>query len=188
MPKCYLFMGPSGSGKTTLAESCFTPDQKIISNTTRNMRPGERDGVDYYFISTEQFEDLIKAGKLAEYDCYDQHYYGIAKATIKKALKKGDCYDPITPQGFWNLFAQYGDQLVPVWLNISKQTVATRLKNRADEAEIKRRLAIYEKDQLELPRLRKLPQLIELDGEKSLPELIQQFKLKSGLYSSNPKN
>lgn len=176
MLKCYLFMGPSGSGKTTLAEQCFSPEQKIISNTTRTKRPEEKDGVDYYFISEDAFKQLIATQQLAEYDYYDQHYYGIAKITIKKALQKGDCYDPITPQGFWNLYQQFGDQLVPVWINISKATVAKRLQSRTDQAMIERRLAIYEKDQLELPKLRQLPQLIEIDGEQNLAAMVQQFR------------
>lgn len=176
MPHCYLFMGPSGSGKTTLAESFFKPQQKIISYTTRPARPSEKDGLDYHFISKDQFKAMIIANQFAEFDVYDNHYYGIALDSIKQALAKGDCYDPITPPGFFNLYKIFGETIVPVWIDISKETLAQRLGQRATKKELDRRLALYEKDLRHFLQLKKIPHLIVIDGEQSPVAMLHQLK------------
>ena len=71
MNHCYLFIGPSGSGKTSLAEKAFTPDQKIISYTTRAPRDGEKHGRDYFFISKKEFKQMVNRDQFAEYDVYE---------------------------------------------------------------------------------------------------------------------
>ncbi|MGG5316190.1 guanylate kinase [Enterococcus sp. AZ072] len=177
MNHCYLFIGPSGSGKTTLAANCFTPDQKIVSYTTRLKRNGEKDNVDYHFISNKAFEDMIQQGAFAEYDCYDHHYYGIAMSSIQEALKKGDCYDPITMSGFWNLRKKFDITVVPVLIDVSKETIYQRLKYRqASFDEINRRLELFSEEQKQYPELEKIPDLIKINGEQPLKAMIQQLK------------
>ncbi|MBO1307059.1 AAA family ATPase [Enterococcus sp. 669A] len=177
MSRCYLFIGPSGSGKTTLADSCFSLEQKIISYTTRPKRSGEKDEVDYHFVSKEVFEEMIQAEAFAEYDRYDHHYYGIAKISIQRALEKGDCYDPITMPGFWNLRRSFGSTVVPVLIDVSKETIHQRLKKRqAPQEEITRRLELFTEEQKRYPELEKLPDLIKIDGEQPLKAMIQQLK------------
>lgn len=176
MNHCYLFIGPSGSGKTSLAERAFSPEQKIISYTTRAPRQGEIHGRDYFFISKKEFETMIKQEQFAEYDCYDQQFYGIAKATLRKALAADDCYDPITTTGFLNLQRIFGDQMVPIWIHISKETIINRLKKRATAKELARRTAIFQADQENLACLRKFPNLIEIDGETSLDDMLAQLR------------
>lgn len=177
MNHCYLFIGPSGSGKTTLAASSFAPEQKIISYTTRTKRSGEKDNVDYHFVSREVFEEMIQQGAFAEYDYYDHHYYGIALASIQQALERSDCYDPITLPGFWNLRKIFGSTVVPVLIDVSKETIHQRLKKRqATNEEITRRLELFSEEQKQYPELEKLPDLIKIDGEQSLKAMIQQLK------------
>lgn len=84
MNYCYVFIGPSGSGKTSLAEAVFQPEQKIITYTNRSPRPGEKDQVDYYFVSDDTFNQMIKRDEFAEWDQYAQHKYGSSKAEITK--------------------------------------------------------------------------------------------------------
>ncbi|MBV7390249.1 guanylate kinase [Enterococcus alishanensis] len=176
MHYCYLFMGPSGSGKTTLAEKSFSSQQKIVSYTTRIPRSSEKDGLDYHFVSKKQFKQMVIDDQFAEFDVYDENYYGIALTSIKKALEISDCYDPITPLGFLNLYKNFGQQMVPVWIHISKETLAQRLAHRASPAEIKRRIALYEKDLAYLPELKKIETLIEIDGEQSVADMVAQFR------------
>lgn len=177
MNHCYLFIGPSGSGKTTLAASSFKPEQKIISYTTRTKRSGEKDNVDYHFVSRKVFEEMIQQKAFAEYDYYDHHYYGIAMASIKQALEKGDCYDPITMPGFWNLRKTFGSTVVPVFIEVSKDTIHHRLKKRqATSEEITRRLELFSEEQKQYSELEKLPDLIKIDGEQPLKAMIQQLK------------
>lgn len=177
MNHCYLFIGPSGSGKTTLAASSFKPEQKIISYTTRPKRSGEKDNVDYHFVPRAVFEEMIQQNAFAEYDYYDHQYYGIAMASIKQALEKGDCYDPITMPGFWNLRKTFGSTVVPVLIDVSKETIHQRLKKRqASSEEITRRLKLFSEEQEQYPELEKLPDLIKIDGEQPLKAMIQQLK------------
>lgn len=176
MNHCYLFIGPSGSGKTSLAEKAFTTEQKIISYTTRAPREGEEHGRDYYFVSKKEFKQMVNHDQFAEYDVYDEHFYGIAKATLRDALAAGDCYDPITTTGFINLHRVFGDQMVPIWINISKETMIARLEKRATSENLDRRLAIFQEDQESLARLKKYSNLIEIDGETSLDEMLRQLR------------
>lgn len=66
MNKCYVFIGPSGSGKTTLAHAIFSPQQKIITYTTRPPRKNEKNHFDYHFVSQETFEEMIDHQEFAE--------------------------------------------------------------------------------------------------------------------------
>ncbi|MDT2760692.1 guanylate kinase [Enterococcus xiangfangensis] len=175
MNHCYLFIGPSGSGKTSLAERAFSPEQKIISYTTRAPRKGEKHGTDYYFVSKKEFEQMVQQEQFAEYDTYDGQFYGIAKATLQNALAVGDCYDPITTTGFINLHRLFGNQMVPIWINISKETIIDRLEKR-DASEVARRSAIFQQDQENLALLRKFPNLIEINGETSLDDMLAQLQ------------
>ncbi|PAW80078.1 MAG: guanylate kinase [Verrucomicrobia bacterium Tous-C9LFEB] len=87
----FVISAPSGTGKSTLCGNLrATPDFIYsVSCTTRSPRPGEMDGTDYHFLSTEQFESRIKAGEMLEYAKVHQNYYGTLLAPVKKALEEG---------------------------------------------------------------------------------------------------
>ena len=176
MNHCYLFIGQSGSGKTSLAEKAFAPEQKVISYTTRPPREGEEHGRDYYFVSKKKFKQMVNDDQFAEYDVYDEEFYGIAKSTLREALTAGYCYDPITTTGFINLHRIFGDQMVPIWINISQETMIARLEKRATPEELERRLAIFQEDVESLERLKKFPNLIIINGEATLEEMLLQLR------------
>ncbi len=88
-----VLSGPSGVGKGTvrkamLEESSIKFDYSV-SMTTRNMRPGEKDGVDYYFRTNEEFEKEIKNGGMLEYAKYVDHYYGTPLKYVNQKLDAG---------------------------------------------------------------------------------------------------
>lgn len=87
----FVISAPSGTGKSTLCGNLrATPDFIYsVSCTTRPPRPGETDGTDYHFMSTEQFEARIKAGEMLEYAKVHQNYYGTLLAPVKEALAEG---------------------------------------------------------------------------------------------------
>ena len=87
----FVISAPSGTGKTTLCENLrATPDFIYsISCTTRPPRPGEEDGVDYHFLSREDFLQRIERGEMLEYALVHDNYYGTLKATVKEALRHG---------------------------------------------------------------------------------------------------
>lgn len=99
-----VFSGPSGVGKGTVRQEIFsTPDHKFdysVSMTTRPQRPGEVDGVDYFFRTREEFEALIKGGQMLEYAEYVGNYYGTPLSYVNETLDKGiDVFLEIEVQG-----------------------------------------------------------------------------------------
>ncbi|WP_224993919.1 guanylate kinase [Streptococcus agalactiae] len=99
-----VFSGPSGVGKGTVRQEIFsTPDHKFdysVSMTTRPQRPGEVDGVDYFFRTREEFEALIKEGQTLEYAEYVGNYYGTPLSYVNETLDKGiDVFLEIEVQG-----------------------------------------------------------------------------------------
>lgn len=99
-----VFSGPSGVGKGTVRQEIFsTPDHKFdysVSMTTRPQRPGEVDGVDYFFRTREEFETLIKEGQMLEYAEYVGNYYGTPLSYVNETLDKGiDVFLEIEVQG-----------------------------------------------------------------------------------------
>lgn len=99
-----VLSGPSGVGKGTVRQEIFsTPDHKFdysVSMTTRPQRPGEVDGVDYFFRTREEFEALIKEGQMLEYAEYVGNYYGTPLSYVNETLDKGiDVFLEIEVQG-----------------------------------------------------------------------------------------
>ena len=88
-----VFSGPSGVGKgTVLKRFIDEPELKLaysVSMTTRNKRPQEVDGVNYFFVSIEEFEKAIEQGKLLEYARFVGNYYGTPIDYVNKLLSEG---------------------------------------------------------------------------------------------------
>lgn len=99
-----ILSGPSGVGKGTVRAAIFENNRfnyvYSVSATTRNSRPGEVDGVDYYFVSRETFENYIKEDALLEYAEYVGNYYGTPIQKIEEYLANGkDVFLEIEVQG-----------------------------------------------------------------------------------------
>ena len=98
-----IISGPSGCGKDTVVSKYLESHKKTwlsISCTSRAMRPNDEEGVSYYFLSKEQFEDKIKNDEFLEYALYNDNYYGTPKKHIEDKLKKGiDVFLVIEVQG-----------------------------------------------------------------------------------------
>lgn len=87
-----ILSSPSGAGKSTLARRLMDWDPTIrfsVSATTRKPRPGEEDGVHYYFKSREAFEDLVAAGEMLEHAEVFGNFYGSPKAPVQAAMNEG---------------------------------------------------------------------------------------------------
>jgi len=99
-----VLSGPSGVGKGTVRKAIFDSEdndfQYSISMTTRKKRVGEVEGVDYFFRSREEFEELIAAGEMLEYAEYVGNYYGTPLSYVQKTLDEGkDVFLEIEVQG-----------------------------------------------------------------------------------------
>jgi guanylate kinase len=88
-----VISAPSGAGKTTIVKEVLRqyPSFKFsISATTREMRPGETNGKDYFFLSKPEFEERVANDELVEYEEIYSNYYGTLKSEIEKALSRGE--------------------------------------------------------------------------------------------------
>lgn len=90
--KLIVLTGPSGVGKGTLVRSLLRRHPEIflsISATTRQPRPGEIDGKDYYFVSRQQFERMVEVGELLEWAEYAGNYYGTPRQKVQEKIDRG---------------------------------------------------------------------------------------------------
>jgi guanylate kinase len=90
--KLFVLSAPSGAGKTSLAKALVgaLPDLAFsVSHTTRPPRPGEEDGVDYYFVDETQFQQMIEGGMFLEDACVFDHRYGTSRQAVERLLAAG---------------------------------------------------------------------------------------------------
>ncbi len=91
--KLVVISAPSGGGKNTVIKklmSIVPHAGRIVTTTSREPRPNEVDGVDYHFLSKENFEKQIQEGAFIEYAIYADHYYGVEKKALETGLSKFD--------------------------------------------------------------------------------------------------
>lgn len=127
-----VLVGASASGKSSI-ERCLVNDfgyKKIVSYTTRQPREGEVDGLDYHFISVEQFEVLKEQGFFAEVATYNNWHYGTAKE---------DCTDDkvavLTPHGLRQLKKIDGLNITSFYINVPRRDRLIKLLQRGDSIE-----------------------------------------------------
>ena len=116
----FVLSSPSGAGKTTIAHRLLEDDLELamsISVTTRPIRPGEADGLDYRFTDRASFETMVEAGDFLEWAEVFGHLYGTPKAQIKAGLKEGqDFLFDIYWQGTQQLYQRMETDVVRVFL------------------------------------------------------------------------
>lgn len=134
-----ILSGPSGSGKSTLCkilQEHFSDIYFSISTTTRAPREGECDGVDYHFVSQEQFIADIKQGAFLEWAQVHNNYYGTALSPITQALEQGKLviFD-VDVQGHQSIKEHYGNLARSVFITTrSKEVLRKRLENRQTDS------------------------------------------------------
>lgn len=135
----YILSSPSGGGKTTLVRQLVAEVNDIVisvSHTTRPMRPSEKHGVDYYFVSPEEFSSLQNTGAFLEHAQVFDNYYATARAEVLSYLDRGiDVILPIDWQGFRNIKALYPSAIGIFVLPPSLELLKARLHNRGQDTE-----------------------------------------------------
>ena len=134
-----LISGPSGTGKGTVCDLLRQKHSEIsysISATTRQPRPGEQDGVNYYFYTKEKFREMIDQGQLLEWAEVYGNFYGTPKQKVLDRLDAGeDILLEIDTQGALNVMKVMPEGLFIFLLPPSLEELAARLKGRGTETE-----------------------------------------------------
>ena len=138
--------GPAGSGKGTVIKKVFEKSDEFhlsVSATTRLPRPGEKEGVNYFFMTREQFEGLIKDGKVLEYTEYCGNYYGTPKEKVFETLKEKNVLLEIEVEGAMQIKSRFPDAVLILLLPPSYKELRKRLYGRGTETPevIEKRLA-----------------------------------------------
>ena len=147
-----VISAPSGSGKTSLANRALEEIPKLkfsVSHTTRKPRPGERDQVEYFFVSEKEFEEMIGQGNFLEHARVYGNYYGTSRAFVDEQLSIGyDVVLDLDVQGAAQVKKSYPEAILVFVFPPSLEVLKTRLKNRGldDPNIIDKRLRIAKKE------------------------------------------
>jgi guanylate kinase len=151
--KIITIVAPSGSGKTTIASRLLKEFPKIkfsVSATTRDSRPGEIHGKDYYFLSNDEFSRKVDKNMFLEWEIYNSDRYGTLRKEVDKLMESG--YFPlldIEVKGALNVKKMYGSDCVSIFIQPpSLEVLKERLEKRGSETEksLDRRLEIARKE------------------------------------------
>lgn len=139
--KVIIFSAPSGSGKSTIIGRLMQHEELhmafSISCTSRQPRGNERDGVEYFFVTPDEFRRRIAAGEFLEYEeVYKDRYYGTLKQQVEKQLDRGDnVVLDVDVKGGCNIKKYYGDKALSVFIQPpSIEELRNRLTSRATDA------------------------------------------------------
>ena len=150
-----VISGPAGSGKGTVNAKLLQSDEYVysVSATTRAPRPGEVDGINYYFITKEDFEERIAKGQMLEYTSYCGNYYGTPLKEALDVLDSGkNLILEIEVEGALNVKRLYPEAVLIMLLPPSFAIQESRLRGRGTETEEKI-LARLARTREELPEL-----------------------------------
>lgn len=182
--KLIIFSAPSGSGKSTIIQSLLDKDLNLsfsISATSRAPRGSEQNGVEYYFISPEEFKSRIANDEFLEYEeVYAGKFYGTLKSEVERILNSGkNVIFDVDVVGGLNIKKYYGGQALALFIQPpSIKELEKRLKNRATDTPevIANRIAKAEYELSFAPRFDKI--IVNDVLEKAQAEayhLIRQF-------------
>ena len=152
--KLIVISGASGVGKGTVLGIMMEKRKDLtfsVSATTRPPRPGEVDGVHYYFVTRERFEEMIRQDAFLEYDAHADNYYGTPRAQAEEKMEQGLLLLDIEPMGAKQVKQAAPDAVLIFIMPPSRQELERRLRSRGDTSEEQMQLrlerAAWEMDQ-----------------------------------------
>ena len=152
--KLFVISGASGVGKSTVLKRVMSAREDLkfsVSATTRAPRPGEVEGESYYFVTKEQFEDMIKRGEFLEYDAHMGNYYGTPTNQADEKLKEGSVILDIEPVGAFNVRKMRPDVVLIFIAPPSAEELQRRLAGRGDtsleQIKLRQERAVWEMEQ-----------------------------------------
>ena len=136
--KSFILSAPSGAGKSSLAQALMQalPNLAVsVSHTTRAPRPGEEHGVHYYFVTRDEFENMVKAGQFVEHARVFDNYYGTARTSIEQLLTAGkDVILDIDWQGARNIKQHMPGAVSIFILPPTRAALEERLRGRGQDS------------------------------------------------------
>ena len=145
MGKLIVISGPSGVGKGTVLgiamdqrkDLCFS-----VSATTRDPRPNEQEGVHYYFVTRDRFEQMIAADEFLEYSEHAQNYYGTPRGQAMEKMEKGHVLLDIEPNGAGQVKKNMPEATLIFIMPPDMEELERRLRSRGDTTEEQIRLRL----------------------------------------------
>lgn len=152
--RLFVISGASGVGKGTVLGIMMKKREDLsfsVSATTRPPRPGEVDGVHYYFVTRERFEQMIQQGEFLEYDDHAKNYYGTPRAQAEEKQARGPVLLDIEPNGARQVKQAAPEAVLIFIMPPSMQELERRLRGRGDTPEdqiqIRMKRAVWEMEQ-----------------------------------------
>lgn len=187
-----VISAPSGCGKDTIVNKIVNSDPEqyhiSVSQTTRPMRSGEAEGINYYFVSREVFEENIASGEILEYTLYNNNYYGTPVSEVKANLQKGKTvFLIIEVEGGENIKKIFPDACKIFVIPPSFEILEKRLRNRGTDSEdaIQKRLLTAKN---EIERANEYDYIVENDClENAINDVLTIIKAEKLKYK-NMKN
>lgn len=180
--KLFVISGCSGVGKGTVLKEFMNRNSEefmlSVSCTTRNPRPGEVNGVNYFFLSREEFEQCIKEDKFLEYAQFAENYYGTKKKFIKQKFDEGmNIILEIETQGALQVKAKMPESVLIFIAPPDVKELENRLRGRCteDEETIQKRLAAVK---IELERSKQYDYIVINDDIQRAVEEIESITRK----------
>ena len=178
--RLFVISGPSGVGKSSLCRALLERCPNLVlsvSCTTRPPRPGEQDGVDYYFLSRAEFERLVEADAFLEWAEVHGHLYGTRRADVERARAEGrDVLLEIDWQGAAQVAAKMPETkrifILPPSIEALKERLV--LRGQDDMAVIERRVAAAEEEIAHAHEAH--IQIVNDDFEQALQSLLNAFQ------------
>ena len=147
--KIVVLIGPGGCGKTSVARALektgkfeFAP-----STTSRAMREGEKDGYDYFFVTSKKFNTMKEKGEMLEYVLFNGNYYGTNLTKIKNILESKNCVLAIEEHGAKKMKEPFPNETITVFIYVPARELKKRMKDRGDsKTHIKDRLILAKQE------------------------------------------
>ena len=182
----FVVSGAAGTGKDSVVKAlreAHPEIEKTVSATTRTPRPGEQEGVDYYYRTREQFQQLLENDQVVEHNFYNGNYYGTLKSEVEKRLEAGKVVVlVIDVHGAANIRRMFPGATTVFLLPPSVEELEHRLRGRGteDEETIQRRLKRAEAEIANSVNYDEHVVNIEVDSCAESIYSIIQFKLQHG--------
>lgn len=136
--KLFVISGASGVGKSTVLKKVMASRDDLafsVSATTRAPRPGEAEGISYYFVSRKEFENMITAGAFLEFDAHTGNYYGTPREQLEQKLLRANVILDVEPNGAFAVRRARPDAVLIFIQPPSLQALEQRLRSRGDTSE-----------------------------------------------------